>query len=157
MKTWIRRTLIGLFGTSVLLGGIAACSHGGGDHHGWRGMNGADAAQMQARLVDKAAAKLDLDAAQKARLTVLAERLRSQHQALTGGASDPRAEWTALIAGPAFDRAKAQALLTAKTEAVRQNGPAVLEALADFYDGLRPEQQQQLRDLMSRGHRGRRG
>ena len=34
MKTWIKRTLIGLFGVSILVGGIAACGH---RHHGWSG------------------------------------------------------------------------------------------------------------------------
>ena len=34
MKTWIKRTLIGLFGASIVVGGLAAYGH---RHHGWGG------------------------------------------------------------------------------------------------------------------------
>ena len=34
MKTWIKRSLIGLFGVSILVGGLAACGH---RHAGWGG------------------------------------------------------------------------------------------------------------------------
>ena len=150
MKTWIRRTLIGIAATTTLLGGLAACSH---SHH--RGpMTEADIVQLRERFIDKAAGKLDLDAAQKARLATLADALQAQRSALmpaAGGA--PKAELQALIAGPAFDRTKAQALVDAKTAAVRDKAPAVVTAMADFYDSLRPEQQQKLRDMLSKGRR----
>lgn len=155
MKTWIRRTLIGLAATGALLGGLAACSHG---HH--RGpMSEADIVQLRERFIDKAASKLDLDAAQKARLATLADALQAQRSALMAGgaggagAAQPRAELQALIAGTSFDRAKAQALVDSKTAAVRDKAPAVVTAMADFYDSLKPEQQQQLRDLLAKGRR----
>ncbi len=152
MKPWIRRTLIGLFGLS-LLGGLAACSH----RPTWP-MDEATAAQWRERMVDRVAGKLDLDAAQKAKLGVLADALRAQRQALMGDAKDPRAEFQALVAGSTFDRAKAQALVEAKTSAVKTQSPAVITAMADFYDSLKPEQQQKVREFMARrGHHGWRG
>ena len=155
MKTWIRRTLIGLAATGALLGGLAACSHG---HH--RGpMSEADIVQMRERVIDRATSKLDLDAAQKARLATLADALQAQRSALMAGApgaagSHPRAELQALIAGSSFDRAKAQALVDGKTAAVRDKAPAVVTAMADFYDSLKPEQQQKLREMLAKGRRG---
>mgnify|MGYP003737490125 CR=1 FL=1 len=146
MKARIRRSLIALAATTTLLGGLAACSHG---HH--RGpMSEADIVQLRERFIDKAAGKLDLDAAQKARLATLADALQAQRAALLAGGA-PRTELQALMAGPAFDRGRAQALVDGKTAAVRDKAPAVVTALADFYDSLRPEQQQKLRDLLSRG------
>ena len=65
----------------------------------------------------------------------------------------PRAELQALIAGSSFDRAKAQALVDGKTAAVRDKAPAVVTAMADFYDSLKPEQQQQLREMLAKGRR----
>ena len=149
MKTWIRRTLIGLAATGALLGGLAACSSG---HH--RGpMSEADIVQLRERFIDKAASKLDLDAAQKARLATLADALQAQRSALMAS-SQPRAELQALISGASFDRAKAQALVDNKTTAVRDKAPAVVTAMADFYDSLQPGQQQKLRDMLAKGRRG---
>ena len=148
MKPWIRRSLIGLAASAALLGGLAACSH---DHH--RGpMREADIVQLRERVLDKAANKLDLDAAQKARLATLADALQAQRAALMAG-GPPRTELQALIAGPSFDRAKAQALLDSKTGVVRDKAPAVLTAFGDFYDSLKPAQQQTLREMLAKGRR----
>lgn len=147
MKTWFKRTLIAVAGAGVLLGGVAAYSH-----HRYHGpMTDADIAHLRERFIDKAADKLDLDAAQTARLALLADAVQAQRAALLAGGADPRAELQALVAGPLFDRARALALVEGKTGAVRDKAPAVVAALADFYDSLRPAQQDKLRDMMARG------
>ncbi len=153
MKTWIRRTLIGLAATGALIGGLAACSYGHHGHHGHSRMGEADIVQLRARFIDKAASKLDLDSAQKARLATLADAVQAQRSALLAGGATPRAELQALIAGSSFDRSKAQALVDGKTAAVRDKAPAVVSALADFYDSLQPAQQQQLRTMLAKGSR----
>ena len=161
MKTWLKRTLIGLAAAGTLFGGLAVWAH---NHHGhgWRDMSEADAAPMKARVVDRIGSKLDLDAAQKAKLGVLADALRLQRNAIVGNvdgkSTDPRAEVQELIAGSRFDRSKAKALIDAKVGAVNTQSPAVVAAMADFYDSLKPEQQAKVRAfLASRGHRGHRG
>jgi len=158
MKPWLKRTLIGVFGASVLFGGLAACSHRG--HHGAYGshaMSEEDAAKMKTRMISMASSRLDLDEAQKAKLGVLVDKLRAQRHALVG-ANDPRTELQSLVAGPSFDRAKAQSFVAAKTSAITAQSPEVIAAIADFYDGLKPEQQAKVRELMERrGHRGWRG
>lgn len=155
MKPWIRRTLIGLTGLGLVFGGLAACSHR--LHPGWPA-NEADAAQWRERMVHKASRELELDAAQQTKLNSLAEAMAAQRRALMGAQGEagghPRAEFQALIAGPQFDRARGQALLEAKTGALRDGAPKVMAAAADFYDSLRPEQQQKLRDFMARGRHG---
>ena len=158
MKPWIKRTLIGIFGASVLFGGLAACSHRGDYARGWQSMSEEDAARMKAKMVDRVGSKLDLDEAQKAKLGVLADKLREQRNALVGSTTDPRAEMASLVAGPTFDRAKAKSLVEAKTGAVTSKSPEVITAMADFYDSLKPEQQAKVRDFMAkRGHHGWRG
>jgi Spy/CpxP family protein refolding chaperone len=119
-------------------------------------MTEADIVQLRERFIDKAAGKLDLDTTQKARLATLADALQAQRSALMAsgaGAAQPRAELQALIAGTSFDRSKAQALVDSKTTAVRDKAPAVVTAMADFYDSLKPEQQQKLRDMLAKGRR----
>ncbi len=146
MKHWIKRTLVGVFGASVLLGGLSACS---GRHHSWNG-NEADMAAQQTKMVDYAGKKLDLNEAQKQRLAVLAGKLREQRSALMGAGKDPRAEIKALVAGDKLDKTKAQALIDDKTGAIKNKSPEVIAAAADFYDSLNPAQQQQIRELMNR-------
>ena len=158
MKTWIKRTLFGLFGATLLVGGLTACGHREHRAMNWQPMNEADAAQMKAKMVERIGSKLDLDEAQKAKLGVLADKLREQRNALVGNTSDPRAEMASLVAGPTFDRAKAKSLVEAKTGAITSKSPEVIAAMADFYDSLKPEQQAKVREFMAkRGHRGWRG
>jgi Spy/CpxP family protein refolding chaperone len=151
MKRWIKRTLVGLFGATVLVGGLSACGHG---HYGgnWQ-TSEADATKMRERLLERAGSELKLDAAQKQRLATLADKLREQRTALMGTGSDPRAEVQALVAGTTFDRERAQAFVTAKTAALQGKSPEVITAAGDFYDSLNPAQQQQVRDFMNRGRR----
>lgn len=159
MTPWLKRTFIGIFGVSLLAGGLAACSHQ--RHHGYFGERTTDAerAEKRADLVEKASRKLDLDAAQKAKLNVLADTLEAQRKAMKASGGEPHAELKAVLAGAQFDRAKAQSLVDAKTSAMRSASPAVINAAADFYDSLKPEQQQKVREVLDRWghHRGWRG
>ncbi len=153
MKTWIKRTLIAVAGALALGGALAACGHR--HHHGWRQMSEAEAMQMKTKMVDRVGSKLSLDAAQKAKLATVADKLREQRNALVGSTTDPRAELQALMAGPQFDRSKASALIEGKVAAINSQSPAVVTAMADFYDSLKPEQQAQVREFMNK--RGRHG
>ena len=152
MRRWIKRTLIGAFGATILVGGLAACSHH--RHHGDWQLSEADEAKIRERVIGKATRELELDAAQQAKLNALADTVKAQRAALRGGnpPQSPRDAVSALIAGAQFDRAKAQALVEQKTGAVREGSPAVIAAFGDFYDALRPEQQQKVRDFLQRGH-----
>jgi len=150
MKTWIKRTLIGLFGASLIFGGFAACSHRHGDGN-WQ-VSEEDSAKFKAKMVDRVGKELELDAAQKERLGVLADALRAQRIALVGNTTNPRAEMQALVTGPTFDSARAQSLIDAKTAALQGKSPEVVAALAAFYDGLNPAQQQKVRDFMGKRH-----
>lgn len=155
MKTWIKRTLVAM-GAVLMVGGLSACA--GGRHGGHIGEGGGegDSAARQAKMVDYAGRKLDLNDAQKQRLNVLGDRLREQRASLMGASKDPRADIQALVAGDKMDRTKAQALVDDKTSAIKTKSPELIAAAADFYDSLNPAQQQQVRDLMNR-KRGWRG
>ena len=150
MKSWIRRTLYGIFGATIVLGGVTACGH----HHEGRGwqMSAEDQARFRDRMIDRVSGKLDLNADQRQRLGVLAEKLQAQRAALKGTTTDPRAEVRALVAGEKFDRARAQALVTEKTAAISGKSPEVIAAAGDFYDSLTPAQQAKVRDFMQRRH-----
>ncbi|HYW57199.1 MAG TPA: Spy/CpxP family protein refolding chaperone [Polaromonas sp.] len=151
MKRFIKKTLIGLFGGALIVGSLGACSHRGPG--GWQEAS----PESRARLVEKVGSKLDLDTAQKQKLGVLADKLQAQRTALRG-ATDPRAAMLGLFSGAKLDQAGAKKLIDEKTAAVQAGSPEVIAAAADFFDNLRPEQQQKVRDFMERGRRwGRHG
>lgn len=147
MKPWIKKTLMGIFGASIAVGGLTACSSG---HHHRGSMNAEKMAEVRGKVVERVSSKLDLNDAQKAKLNVLADKMEAQRTAFIGKTADPRAEMQALVAGEKFDRTRAQTLLDEKTRAVQTSSPEVISALADFYDSLNPEQQQKVRELMQR-------
>lgn len=151
MKAWIKRTLIGLFGASVLFGGLSACSHRGHGDGTWQ-VSEEDSAKFKNKMVERVAKELDLDAAQKQKLGELADALRAQRVALVGTTANPRAELQALVSGPTFDRARAQSMVDSKTAALQGKSPEVIAALGAFYDGLNPAQQQKVRDFMGKRH-----
>lgn len=150
-KRNLRRTLFGIFGATLVLGSLSACGHRG--DHGWDAHATPEQfAEKRDKMVERAASKLDLNAEQKALLATVGDKLYAQRQALIGQGSDPRAEMKSLIAGPKFDAAKAQSLITDKTTALQTKSPEVVTALAAFYDSLTPVQQQKVRDFMEGRH-----
>ena len=153
MKPWIKRSLFAVAGVTLLASAFTAGAFR--SHHGWgpHSLSEEDASRMKGRMVERAADKLGLDGVQKAKLNALADQLQAQRLALLAGTPSPRAELTALLQGPAFDRQKAQALVDSKTAAVKTGSPALIAAFGDFYDSLKPAQQQKLRQWMDRrGH-----
>lgn len=146
MKHWIKRTLFGFAGLAVVAGSIAGCA---GHRHGW---GQGDSAEFRARMVERIGSRLELDTAQKQKLTVLAEKLQAQREAMRGG-GDPRSQFRALFAGDKLDQAGAARLVEEKTAALRSGSPEVIAAAADFFDHLNPAQQQKVRDFLERGGR----
>lgn len=147
MKHRVKKILLGLFGGALIVGSLGACSHGG---HGWHGDAGS--AEARARMVEKVSSRLDLDAAQKQKLAVLADKLQAQRAALRGTA-EPRDAVRGLFAGNKLDQSGAKKLIEEKTAALQSGSPEVIAAAADFFDNLKPEQQQKVRDFMERGRR----
>ncbi len=147
MKTWIKRTLFGVFGASILIGGLSACSRG---HHAeWSPER---VTEMRGKVIERVSSKLELNDAQKQKLGVLADEMLASRTALRGKDADPRREMKAMIAGAKFDRSRAQAMLDQKTQVVQGNGPKLIAAMGEFYDSLSPEQQKKVRDRLE--HRG---
>ena len=144
MNTWLKRTLISAATSAALIGSIAAYSHGGP-------MSAEDMASREARMLEHISKSLDLDAGQQAKLQTLTTQLHTQRDRMTAGGS-LHDRFKSLVAGNTFDRAGAQALLDEKVAQLRTSGPAMIGVAGDFYDSLRPDQQQKVRDFMARHH-----
>ena len=114
MKPWIKKTLMGIFGASIAVGGLTACSSG---HHQRGPMTAEKMAEVRGKMVDRVSSKLDLNEAQKTKLNALADQLEAQRAAFIGKTADPRAEVQAIVAGDKFDRARAQSLWSCRRRA----------------------------------------
>jgi Spy/CpxP family protein refolding chaperone len=150
-KRNIRRTILGLLGVTVFAVGLSACGHHRDKAWG-ANLTQEQFVQQRDKMVDRAASKLDLNADQKKLLAAVGDKVFEQRKAMIGQTTDPRAELKSLIAGPKFDTAKAQTLITDKTTVMQARSPESLAALAAFYDSLNPTQQQKVRDLMDGRH-----
>ena len=59
MKLWLKRTLIGVFGASILIGGLSACGH---RQHSWSAnMSAEESAQFRGKMVERVSGKLELN------------------------------------------------------------------------------------------------
>ncbi|MFP8835562.1 Spy/CpxP family protein refolding chaperone [Hydrogenophaga sp. XSHU_21] len=146
MKTWIKRTLIGLASATVLVGGLSAC----GRHHEHGPASAERISEWRGKAIERVSGRLDLSAEQRQKLEVLADKLIAQRTAMVGQGGDPRTEMKALVAGEKFDRARALNLLDEKTRVLQVGTPEVIEALANFYDSLNPTQQAEVREFMEK-------
>ncbi len=145
MKPWIKRSLMAFTGVTLAVGGLAAC---GTRHHERGPMSPEKIAEVRGKVVERITSKLDLNAEQQQKLNVLADKVQAQRTALIGQTPSPRAEFSALVAGEKFDRARALNLLDEKTRVVQVSSPDVINAMADFYDSLNPTQQAEVRERM---------
>ena len=132
--------------------GFNAGRHGG--CHRGAGMTPEQAAERRNWIVNRATDKLSLNAEQKPLLAALIDQIDAQRQAMAGSIADPRAEMRSWFSGTSFDAARAQALINDKASALQNQSPAVVAALAAFYDSLNPAQQQRVRDFLDGGRHG---
>ena len=103
-------------------------------------------------IVNRITKKLSLNAEQKPLLTTLLGQATAQRLAMVGSTTDPRAELRSWFASTTFDSARA--LINDKAQTLQHESPAVVTALAAFYDSLNPAQQQSVRDFMDGGRSG---
>ncbi|HIV69493.1 MAG TPA: Spy/CpxP family protein refolding chaperone [Candidatus Aquabacterium excrementipullorum] len=131
--------------------------HGGhhghpGHHHFHHGRFDGDAADLVELLADRISQRLDLNDEQEARLARLLAAAQQQRQALRRDGLVP--ELRDLLAGATLDREATRLLLSERIAAVQAAAPALIDALADFFDALDAEQQQVLRFMLRLKRRG---
>lgn len=151
-KQSIKRIVVGTITAIVVAGGLAACGIGGG-HHGSEPMSAEKHTKMREKMLDRVSSRLDLTAEQKAKLSTLADVMQTQRTNLMGQ-TDPRTQFAGVIATDKFDRSKAQSIITEKTGVIEKQSPAVVTAMADFYDSLNSTQQAKVRQFMQERKRG---
>lgn len=125
-------------------------AHHGGHHHHHH--HGGGEASFADHLAAKLSRRLDLNDEQQAKLQTLLAALRQQRQALRRDALFQ--DVTGLLAGSILDRAATRQLVDERLATAQAAVPALIDALADFYDALDAEQQQALRFVLRLRRRG---
>jgi periplasmic protein CpxP/Spy len=148
MKSWIKRLTLVLLGTLAAATGLAACSHRGFEH-AHSGITDNELTTYRERVVGRATRKLDLDATQQAKFAILFDALAAQRTALNRIANTKSA-MQSLLVSEKFDRKKAQTLVDDFSGTMNLASPALINATADFYDSLKPEQQAALRRMLGK-------
>ena len=125
------------------------CSH----RHGWGGGSEQDRAEFRARMVERVGSKLELDAAQKQKLTVLAEKLQAQRAGAARRRRPARGVPRPVRRRQARPGAARGSWSRTRPPPIQSGSPEVIAAAADFFDNLNPAQQQKVREFMDRGRR----
>jgi len=145
MKPW--KTALGVLGAVVALGAFSGCSSYREHHAGWNATPEQQARHRE-HIVERVASRLDLNEAQKAKLSDFLAKMQAERAAAMAGQPTPREQMAAFVSGDKFDRAGAQAWMTKTAAALETRSPAVIAALADFYDSLDATQQAKVRDYL---------
>jgi periplasmic protein CpxP/Spy len=148
MKSWIKRITLVSLGTLVAVTGLAACTHRGFER-AHNGITDTELATYRERVIGRATRKLDLDATQQAKLAILFNALAAQRTALNRIANT-ESSMQSLLVSEKFDRKKAQTLVDDFSGTVNLASPTLINATADFYDSLKPEQQATLRRMLGK-------
>jgi Spy/CpxP family protein refolding chaperone len=121
----------------VLIGTLAACGH-----HRY-----SDTPEKHLNYItDEVSKKLELNETQQAKLATLKSELlsittqaRAEHESIHNTLEE-------LLTQPTLNQPRLVELITQKSTAINERAPAVVAALAGFYDTLTPEQQAKLRE-----------
>ena len=106
--------------------------------------------RMGERMISKLTDRLELDEQQAAALDSLHLELKETRELMRGD-SATQGQWIKdLINADAFDQGAALEMITARTTAMQTQGPDLVAAAAQFFDGLNEVQKQELNELMDR-------
>ena len=128
----LRNIIISIVITGASIASIAAYSH----RH-------STPEELAEHVVERLVNKLELSNSQQQQLQQLKDKVLEAHSA--SGQNDKHTTMLNLFADSGFDRSKAYELMNQHTQLVQQQGPGIINAAGDFYDGLSAEQRTELR------------
>ena len=91
-------------------------------------------------MMERMGKRLDLDETQKASLSTLGDKLLTIRESFVEDREQHREAIGEMLAAPQLDRALAESMLAEKQHNFAEHGQTLINAFADFSDGLRPEQ-----------------
>lgn len=142
MKT-TRKLIIGTLLGATLVAGVTAVAH-----QGKRFWHDHDPQQRAEWMIERVSDKLDLDAEQTGKLTVLVEEMQTLKRALQANREVLRDDLLALVSAEQLDQQALIDIVTEKTGLINSSAPRIIAALADFSNHLDPGQKARLQQFM---------
>ncbi|MDH3693007.1 MAG: periplasmic heavy metal sensor [Gammaproteobacteria bacterium] len=144
MKRVTKVVLVTLASVGIVGGAAAYAGSKGGCGFG----HGNGGHRMGGHMVERISDRMDLSADQEEKLDNVFDEMRQMRRDVMRDRKDNIQEVLSLLDAPKLDQDKAMAMFNDKAEAIKQHAPEIVAALAEFSDGLSPEQKQQVRDMM---------
>ncbi len=142
---------------AAVVGIVALVGVGTAGAKGWSWHNmdeGSRIERVQDRALHKATKRLELNASQQSEFTALTAQLATEALALRDMHRTWRDDLQGMM-GETMDREAAKAYVAERIAQLSNAQPAMIDAMADFYDTLDATQQEELREMLER--RGRKG
>ena len=136
MKPKSKRIIYIIAGVTAVTGMLAFGAHR--YHH--------DSEHHAQWMMERVSNKLDLTTDQQARLKGVRDILVASAKSVNVERTKVHQEVLEIIKDAKLDRQKALAMVTQRTDKVRERAPSVVSAIGDFYDSLTPEQRAEVRD-----------
>jgi len=108
-----------------------------------------DPERHAAWLMEKATDELALDTAQQAKFKIFTDGLTESRRNLRSQRQQSHQTLSNLLQQEKFERNKAKALVREHLLAMQGQAPKLVDAFADFYDTLKPQQRNKLREHMN--------
>lgn len=137
-----------IFTAVLLIAGSSGVVYAFSKHGDW-GMTPAEKVEF---ISERVTQKLDLDEAQTAYFTDLAEIISGVMQEVRPSRQQRSEEFMQLLQEPSFDQARALALVQKRTRLIDEKAPEVIARLAIFMDSLTPQQRQQVQEFIEHRH-----
>jgi len=153
MKKVTKVVLVTLASVGVVGGAAAYAGSKGGCGFGY----GHSGHRMGGHMVERMSDRMDLSADQEDKLDNVFDEMRQMRRDVMRDRKDNMQEIVSLLDAPNLDQGKAMAMFNDKADAIKQHAPEIVAAMAEFSDSLKPEQKQQIRQMMEQRfeHRGK--
>ena len=137
--TLSKRILIYVIGGTLLTATVVACNHG---------MHFGTAEERGEWMLQKVSKELELNAIQQDKLVKLKDEFLSLRTELRDDRVQLRTDVLAMLQQPTLDRDKANAIVNGQLATINARSPAIVDAVANFYDSLDDMQRSELRELI---------
>lgn len=134
-----KRIITFIVGVTLLTTTVAACHHG---------MHFGTAEERGEWIVQKVSKELELNSIQQDKLVHLKDEFLSLRNELRDDRAQLRTDVLALLQQPTLDRDKANAMVSGQLATVSARSPAIIDAVANFYDSLNDMQRSELREFI---------
>lgn len=130
---------LGVIGSAAAFHKPRWCHHG---HGYWQSEHRTE------EIVERISDKLGLDETQMASLNRLKEQLVLMREDFREGRQQRRTQIMEIVAAPKLDQQRALDLVSQRITTMQQKAPQIIAAIAEFHDGLSPEQKQKAKEFM---------